>query len=184
MAVLAAWLAKKGFSPHLFSEKTVGIRRSLRIHEPSLCHSVAAPVYLQQQLPVAGFVLFSNWVGISSLNRQENENNWLKIPFKIIIKEARMFSGGKEQWLMERWAMWGKEVTRFGECWRGEKISGMLWGKSCLFTGSVYPHLWVRNAVIWGVAPYYKKVKHQADLIKSSLQETISISMPSFMQIH
>lgn len=76
---------------------------------------------------------------------------------------------------------------RSGKIWGmlgGGKILGMLWGKSCLFTGSVYPHLWVRNAVICGVAPYYKKVKHQADLIKSSLQETISISMPSFMQIH
>lgn len=75
MAVLAACLAKKGFAPHLFSGKTVGIQRTLRIHEPSLCHAVAAHVYLQQQLPVAGFVLFSSWVGILSLNRQENENN-------------------------------------------------------------------------------------------------------------
>lgn len=68
-----ASLAKKGFSPRLFSGKTVGIRRALRIHEPSLCHSVAAHVYLQQQLPVAGFVWFSSWVGILSLNRQENK---------------------------------------------------------------------------------------------------------------
>lgn len=29
-----------------------------------------------------------------------------------------------------------------------------------------------------------QKVKRRGDLIKSSLQETISISMPNFMQIH
>lgn len=51
--------------------------------------------------------------------------------------------------------MTGEEVSNLRErsgkiqgILEGEKMSGMLWGKSCLFTGSVYPHLWVRNAVI------------------------------------
>lgn len=64
--------------------------------------------------------------------------------------------------------------------------SGCAWGLrgSPACVQAVCPHLRLRNAVICRVAPHYKKVKHQAGLIKSSLQETISISMPSFMQIH
>lgn len=140
----------------------------------ALCRAGAAHVYLQHQVPVAGLVLFSNWVGRLFLNRRENENNWHK----------NLFQNNNQG---------GKDVHRRGGIITDEEASNLrerssqIWkmpGKSCLFPSSVSPHLWVRNAVIWGVAPYYKKVKHQADLIKSSLQETISISMPSFMQIH
>jgi len=64
----------------------VELRRTLGTCDPSLCHAGAAHVYLEHQVPVAGFVLFSSWVGILPLNSQEKENNQLKISFKIIIK--------------------------------------------------------------------------------------------------
>lgn len=75
---------------------------------------------------------------------------------------------------------WEKEVAKPrgrqapGKCWECGGLSHALFIHTC---GLARLSSEERPAS-------YQKVKHQGDLIKSSLQETISISMPNFMQIH